>query len=84
MAQLEALSAANYVRRLEPFRALQQIELHSFPLVQGTVSILLDRGEMHEHILSGGSLDKPIALSPVEPFHCSFLSHEKTPFDSAL
>ena len=68
---------ADDVCRLEPFWSLQQIKLHRLALIQRTVSVFLDGGEMHEHILSGGALDKTIALSPVEPFYCSFLSHKK-------
>ena len=68
---------ADDVCRLEPFWSLQQIKLHRLALIQRTVSVFLDGGEMHEHILSGGTLDETIPLSPVEPFYCSFLSHKK-------
>jgi len=63
------------VCRLKAFGALEQIELHGLTFIQGAVAVLLDRGEVHEHIFSRGALDEPISLRPVEPLHCSFLSH---------
>src|SRR5580704_2056504 len=70
-------SGADYVSRLEPFGSLQQIELHGFALIQRTITVLLDRGEMNEDILPCGPLDKTVSLSPVEPFDCALLSHKK-------
>jgi len=70
------LLGTNDVRCLKTFRSLQQIKLHSFPLVQGTVSVLLDRGEVYENIFPCRSLDKAVTFGPVEPLHCSFLSHK--------
>ena len=63
------------VRRLKAFGALEQIELHGLTFVQRAVAVLLDRGEVHEHIFPRGALDESISLRPVEPLHCSFLSH---------
>jgi len=74
------LRRADDVCRLEAFGALQQVKLHGLTLVQGAVAVLLDRGEVHEHVFSRGALDKSIPFRPVEPLHCTFLSHEKTPF----
>src|SRR5208282_5099836 len=66
---------ADDVGRLEAFGALEQIKLHGFTLVQGAVAVLLDGGEVHEYIFPRGALDKSIALRPVEPLDCTFLSH---------
>ena len=66
---------ANYVRCLETLGAFQQIELHRFAFIERAVSILLDRGEMDEHVLASGALDKSISFRPVEPLYCSLLSH---------
>jgi len=71
------LSGADDVTRLEPLGALQQIELHGFALVQRTVPILLDGGEMNEDILPCGPLDKTVSFSPVEPLHSTLLSHNE-------
>src|SRR5208282_924393 len=35
---------------------------------------------MYENVLPRGALDESISLRPVEPLHCSLLSHGKTPF----
>jgi len=66
---------ADDVGRLEAFGAFEQVKLHGFTLVQGAVAVLLDGGEVHENIFPRGALDKYISLRPVEPLHCTFLSH---------
>jgi hypothetical protein len=35
---------------------------------------------MDEHVLTCGALDKSISLCPVEPLHCTLLSHGTAPF----
>jgi hypothetical protein len=66
---------ADDVGRLKAFGALQQIKLHGLTLVERAVTILLYRGEVHEYVFTRGALDKSISLRPVEPLHCTFLSH---------
>jgi hypothetical protein len=78
-----AKSDANNVRCLEAFWAFEQIELHGFAFIERAVSILLNRGEMDEHVLTSGALDKTITLCSVKPLHSSLLSHRATPFASA-
>jgi hypothetical protein len=68
---------ADYVSCLEPFRALQQIELHGFAFIQCPVAVFLDCRKMNENIFPGGALDKPVSLRPVEPLDCSLLSHKE-------
>src|ERR1700683_4987436 len=46
------LRCADDVCRLEAFGAFQQVKLHGLTLVQGAVAVLLDRGEVHEHVFS--------------------------------
>ena len=41
---------ADDVRRLEAFRALEQIKLDCLTFVQSAVAVLLNRGEVHEYI----------------------------------
>ena len=49
-------------------------ELDRIAFVQRLVSVLLDRGEVHEYILTSGTLDKPVSLRSVEPLdHAIFL-----------
>src|SRR5271169_1495683 len=72
--------SADDVCRLEAFGALQQIKLHGLALVERTVAVLLDRGEVHEYIFPRGALDESISFRPVEPLHCTFLSHGKNSF----
>src|ERR1017187_9224391 len=71
---------ANDVARLKAFGAFEQIKLHGLTLVERAVAVLLNGGEMYENVFARGALDKAISLRPVEPLHCSFLSHRKTPF----
>ena len=71
---------ADDVGRLEAFGAFEQVKLHGLTLVQGAVAVLLDGGEVHEYIFPRGALDKSIPLRPVEPLHCTFLSHGKNSF----
>jgi len=71
-----SLLGADDVSRLEPFGPLQQIKLNGLTLVQRTVAVLLNRGEMNEDILPSGPLDEPISFSPVKPLYCTLLSHK--------
>jgi hypothetical protein len=75
---------ADDVCRLEAFGALQQVKLHGLTLVERAVPVLLDRGEVHEYIFPRGALDKSIPFRPVEPLHCTFLSHGKNSFHQSL
>ena len=75
--------AADDVSRLKSFRPPQEVELNRFALVQTTITVFLDGGEMHEYILPGRPLNEAISLGSIEPFHCTLLSHNSTPFDSA-
>jgi hypothetical protein len=68
------------VCRLKALGALKQIELHGLTFIQRAVAVLLDGGEVHEHIFARGALDESITLRPVEPLHCTFLSHGKNSF----
>jgi hypothetical protein len=67
---------AYHVGRLETLGAFQQIELHCLAFVECAVTILLDRGEMHEDVFARGALDESITLGPVKPLHCTLLSHK--------
>jgi len=71
---------ADDVCRLKALGALEQVKLHGLTLVQSAVAVLLNRREVHEHIFSRRALDESISLRPVEPLHCSFLSHGKNSF----
>src|SRR5438876_422742 len=71
---------ANDVCRLESLRTLEQVKLHHLAFVQRAVAVLLDSGEMDENVLSRGPLDEAVAFGSIEPFHCSFLSHETDSF----
>ncbi len=75
---------ADDVCRLEAFRALQQVKLHGLTLVERAVAVLLDCGEVHEHIFPRGALDESIPFRPVEPLYCTFLSHGKNSFHQSL
>jgi hypothetical protein len=53
------------------------LELHAGALIQGTVSVRLNGGKVHEYILACFALDESEALGRVKPLHCTFLSHSK-------
>ena len=71
MNDLYSRSDPDDVRRLEPFGAFEQVELHGFAFIQCAVSILLNRREMDEHIFASGALDEAIPLCSVKPLHSS-------------
>src|ERR1700759_4106680 len=66
--------AAYYVRCVESFGSLLAFELDRVALVQSLISVLLNRREVYEDILTSGTLDKPISFGSVEPLdHAIFL-----------
>src|SRR4051794_34146751 len=71
---------ADYVCCLKALGALEQVKLDGLAFVERTISVLLDRGEVNENILSCGALDKSISFRPVKPLHCTFLSHGNNSF----
>src|ERR1700751_28324 len=77
MPSEKPLRCADYIARLEPLWPLEQIELDRLTFIQRTVSVLLDGGEMNEHVLTSGALDESVSLRPVEPLHSTLLSHKE-------
>jgi len=75
--------APHHVGGLEPFRSLEQVKLDHLALIQAAITVFLNSGKVHEHILPGGPLNEAIPLGSIEPFHCTLLSHNSTPFASA-
>jgi len=65
--------AADDVRRLQTFGALEQLELYNLAFVEGAISVLLDHGEMDEHVFAGGALDESVSFGSVKPLHCTLL-----------
>jgi hypothetical protein len=70
-----ASGCSNHVRRIQAFGPLLAFELDRFAFVQRLIARVLDSGEMHEHILSRGTLDEPVPLGAVEPLHNPILFH---------
>src|SRR5213082_2696392 len=60
-----------YVLSLEALRPLGHGELHRLTFREGAETARLDSGEVDEDILARLAGDEAIALSVVEPFHCS-------------
>jgi hypothetical protein len=75
---VDGLNGANDVGGLKAFRALGEVELHSFSLIQAAISILLDSREMYEDILAGGALDESVTFGAVKPLDSTFLSHNNS------
>src|SRR3954454_470191 len=63
------------VGRLQTFGPLRHLELDASALIQGAISLRLNRREVHEDVLSVFTLDEAIALGRVEPLHCTFFFH---------
>jgi len=68
------------VLRLQPFRALFYLELHSLPFIECLVSVRLNRRKVHEHIFTRLALNESITLGGVKPLYRSLLfAHGKFP-----
>src|SRR5438270_13148766 len=63
------------VRSLQTLGSAGYFELDGSSLIQRTIAVRLNRGEMDEHILACFALDESIALSRVKPLRCTFFSH---------
>ena len=66
---------ADDVSSLKALGAFEEIKLHGLALVERAVPVFLDRGEMYEHILPRGALDKPVSFCSIEPLYSALLSH---------
>ncbi len=56
---------------LPAFGAFDHVKLYLLTFLQAAESTGLNRGEMHEYILSVLAADESIALGVVKPLHCS-------------
>src|SRR6185312_807693 len=70
---------AHHVRCAEPLGTLLALKLDGFAFVQSPVTGILNRREVHKHVLATGPLDKPVALCSIEPLHYAMLFHLDTP-----
>src|SRR5467141_2523222 len=70
----QKLEACN-VLSLKALRALLHFKLDCLTFVEGLVTVHHDRGEVHENILSGLTLDKSEPFRSIKPFHCSLFLH---------
>ncbi len=75
-----AMSHTHNIGGLEAFRTFEQVELYKLAFVQTTIAIFLNRGEVNEHVFPGGPLDETITFGPIEPLHCTLLSHRTYSF----
>src|SRR3954462_13492639 len=69
------LNGSHNVPCLEALGTFQQVELDHLALVQRAIPVLLNSGEVNEHIFAGRPLDEAKTLGTVEPVHCTLLSH---------
>jgi hypothetical protein len=60
--------------RLQALRSFLYFELHSLTLVEGLVTLGLDRAIVNEDVLTALTLDEPITLAGVKPLHCALFS----------
>jgi len=59
---------------LQAFGTLLYFELHGLPLVEALIAVGLDGRIVDEDVLTGLTLDEPIALCSVKPLYCTLLS----------
>jgi len=55
-------SEAGNVLGLQTLRALADLEFHGLSFIEGLVPFRLNRGKVHEHILTGLTGDEPVAF----------------------
>src|SRR5436190_21996031 len=60
---------------LKALRALFHLKFHRLTLIQRLITVHLKRGEMHEHIFAGLTLDEPVTLRTIEPLHRALFLH---------
>jgi hypothetical protein len=73
--QMQHRLEPRYVFCLKAFGAFLYFKFHCLAFVERFVSVHHDRGEMHENIFPGLTLDKTIALRSIEPLDCSLFLH---------
>ena len=61
----------SYVLRLEPLRALGDVELYGLAFLQAAEAARLNRREMYEDIFAILTANKAKAFGVVKPLHCS-------------
>ena len=69
------LLETHYVRCLQPFGTFGNFKFNSLPLIQGSVTISLNGGEMDEYVLSRLALNEAESLARIEPLYCSLFFH---------
>src|SRR5579859_2661857 len=69
VARSERNSGCLDVGRLQALVALDDLELDLLTLGQGLIAVHVDRGEVHEHVVTLLALDEPVALLVREPLH---------------
>lgn len=60
--------------RLQTLGSFLHLELHSLTLVQGLVTLGLDRAVVYENVLTALTLNEPIALAGVKPLDSTLFS----------
>jgi len=64
---------------LEPFRTLDDIELHIVAIGESFEAITLDSGIMNENIIAAVVLNEPEAFSLVKPLYGTFCQLKSPP-----
>lgn len=62
--------------RLQAFRSFLYFEFHSLSLVEGFITLRLDRAVVHEDVLTALTLNEPITLAGVKPLDGSLFSSQ--------
>src|SRR5215472_562687 len=71
-----------HVLGLQTFGTLRHLELHALAFLQAAEAVGLNRGEVHEYILTALAADESVTLGIVKPLHCSLFhrSLSRIPF----
>jgi hypothetical protein len=62
--------------RLQAFRSFLYFEFHSLSLIEGFVTLRLDRAVVYEDVLTALTLNEPITLAGVKPLDGSLFSSQ--------
>src|SRR5262249_48694670 len=60
-------------------RTLLHLELHRRAFVEAAITAGLNRGKVDKYVIAAGSLNETISLRGIEPLHCTFFLHCKSP-----
>jgi hypothetical protein len=85
LVQFALVSGRSNIFRLQTFRAFYHIELHSLAFLEASEAASLERGRMHENVLSLVAANETVTFRIAEPLYRSLFCHTDCvdPFDKS-